>query len=302
MITAGLDIGYDAVRMVAVDQSGGKPALHRIGTQRYDKPRAPEHLFDDPEALTEAIRKVMEAYGDPSWPVTIGIRNRFVAYMVLQAESKMNAEQREQWLRWEAGHFVDDSLDHYVLDSASTGYHSDKVEDVFLVAARKEAVDTLQSLTEAAGVTPAAMTAGMVALINGFEKSYALSDWETAALVHIEPACVDIAFLHDGRINLAAMPLGQVADGGGLESFGSQFRFLINQMPEEEAPDTVYVSGAQRRLQKLCSDWGEQLNRRVTQMTPFQNIEIPEAFQKPLEGVNLAAFMIAAGLAFQELD
>jgi Tfp pilus assembly PilM family ATPase len=64
----------------------------------------------------------------------------------------------------------------------------------------------------------------------------------------------------------------------------------------------VYVSGAQKRLQKLCSEWGEQLNRRVTLMMPFQNMGIPDPLQKPLKHINQAAFMIATGLAFQKLD
>jgi Tfp pilus assembly PilM family ATPase len=64
----------------------------------------------------------------------------------------------------------------------------------------------------------------------------------------------------------------------------------------------VYVSGAQKLLQKLCSEWGEQLNRRVTLMMPFQNMEIPDALQKTLKHNNQAAFMIAMGLAFQKLD
>ena len=147
------------------------------------------------------------------------------------------------------------------------------------------------------------MTVAIIALINAFQKSYALPDWETAALVHIEPACVDIVFLHDGQINLAAMPFDQGAGtASGLQTFGSQFRFLINQMPEEEAPDTVYVSSTQGRLPKLCSEWGEQLNRRVTQVTPFQNIEIPDALQKTVAHISPAAYMIATGLAFQKLD
>jgi Tfp pilus assembly PilM family ATPase len=303
MITVGLDIGYDAVRLIAIDHTATGPVLHSIGAQRYDTPRSARNLFDHPDGLTDAIRQVMETYGDPGWPVTVGIRNRFAVFLLPQVEKKLNTNQREEWLRWEAGHFVDDSLDHYILDSDSAGYQTDKTEDVFLVAARREAVETVKSLVEAAGVAPAAMTVAIIALINSFEKSYALSDWETAALVHIEPACVDIVFIHDGQINVVAMPLDQGAGAAtGLASFGSQFRFLINQMPEAEAPDTVYVSSAQGRLQKLCSEWGEQMNRRVTQMTPFQNIEIPDSLTNTIGRVNQAAFIIATGLAFQELD
>lgn len=303
MITVGLDVGYDAVRMVAIDHTGSGPALHRIGAQSYDIPYSPEHVFNQPDDLTSAIRTVIETYGDPGWPVTIGIRNRFATFLMPQVEKRMKGNQREEWLRWEAGHFVDDSLDHYILDSDLTGYQTDQTEDIFLVAARRDAVETTQSLAEAAGVAPAAMTVASIALINAFEKSYAPSDRETAALVHVEQACVDIIFLHDAQINLAVMPLDQGSGiASGLRSFGSQFKFLINQMPEEDAPNTVYVSGSQKSLQKLCSEWGEQLNRRVTLMMPFQNMEIPDPLQKPLKHINQAAFMIATGLAFQKLD
>ena len=154
MITAGLDIGYDAVRMIAIDHTGSGPVLHSIGVQRYDTPCSAENLFEHPENLTSAIRKVMENYGDPGWPVTIGIRNRYAVFLLPQVEKSMNAAQREEWLRWEAGHFVDDSLDHYILDSDSAGYQTDKTEDIFLVAARREVVTSLQSLSVAAGIAP----------------------------------------------------------------------------------------------------------------------------------------------------
>ena len=184
MITVGLDVGYDAVRMVAIDHTGSRPALHRIAAQSYDIPYSPEHLFDQPDYLTSVIRTVIETYGDPGWPVTIGIRNRFATFLMPQVEKRMKGNQREEWLRWEAGHFVDDSLDHYILDSDLTGYQTDQTEDIFLVAVRRDAVEKLQSLAEAAGIAPAAMTVASIALINAFEKSYAPSDRETVALVH----------------------------------------------------------------------------------------------------------------------
>ena len=62
---------------------------------------------------------------------------------------------------------------------------------------------------------------------------------------------------------------------------------------------TTFDDSGTRKLFRIK---GGQLNRRVTLMMPFQNMEIPDPLQKPLKHINQAAFMIATGLAFQKLD
>ena len=171
--------------------------------------------------------------------------------------------------------------------------------------ARQELVDTLMGLMQAAGVTPAGMTVATVALINAFEVTHTLTEWESAALVHIEPGALDVIFIRGSSLNMAVMSLDPGQDNGknALHMFGDQFRYLLNVMPEEDAPDTVYVSAEDGDiLPGLCSQWGEHLNRRVTPLTPFQGLQIDPSIEAQVQDMEQAAFMVATGLALQKVD
>jgi Tfp pilus assembly PilM family ATPase len=302
-ITVGLDIGYDAVRMVALAHTPDGPSLQHIGSQPYARPCTPTTLFKQPEALVQAVQAVMAPCGDPAWPVVLGLRNRFSTIILPQIDKKMALSKSYEWLMWEAGQFLDESLDHYVIDIGLSEQETEQIRDVFLVAARRESVDMLGQVAEAAGILPAAMTVASLALINAFEKIYTLSEWETAAIAHVEPGAIDLIFIRNLQRKVVVMPidLSSGREAEGLEMFGAQFRYLINFMPEEEAPDTIYVSAAHSGLQKLCAAWGEQLNRRVTPVGPFQKMSMTEELRETVKKVDQPAYMVATGLALQRV-
>jgi len=204
---------------------------------------------------------------------------------------------------WEAAQFLDESLDHYIIDIDLAGHATDTVQEALVVAARREPVDILRQIADSVGFEDPALTVASIALINGFESIYDLTAWESTAVVHIEPNALDLIFIRDVRIKLLVMPLdtGAGSEMEALRAFGDQFRYLLNDMTEEEAPDTVYVSNTNRHVARLCSAWGEQLNRRVTQASPFQKIDVPGDLKDTVGNLNPSAFMVAVGLGCQRL-
>ena len=304
-ITVGLDIGYESIRLVAIERSPQGPTLRRVGIQPLAHRYTPNDLFTNTEDVTAAVRTVIETHSDPAWPVVVGLRNRFATLMLPHVDKSMNPKTTYEWLMWEAEHVIDTPLDDHVVDIGPTGHETDTGKDVCVVIARQESVDALMELMQAAGVTPVGMTVATVALINAFEVTHTLTEWESAALVHIEPGALDIVFIRGSSLNMAVMPLesGQGDGNNALHMFGDQFRYLLNVMPEEDAPDTVYVSMEDGGiLSGLCSQWGEQLNRRVTPLMPFQGLQIDPSVEEQVQDMEQAAFMVATGLALHKVD
>ena len=300
-ITVGLDVGYDAVRMVAIEQSPQGPLIRRIGEQPLAMTYAPTALLDHRDDISTAIRDILTTHSEPDWPVIVGLRNRFATVMIPRVDASMPPQTTYDWLLWEAEQFTDESISNYVVDIGWSDHTTETGRDVFVVAARQNSVNAMNDIIESAEITPAGMTVATIALINAFEATHSLSEWESAAIAHIEPGAIDIIFMRDTSINLTVMPLesDQGSDDRAVESFSTQFRHLLNVMPEEDAPDTVYVSSERKNLKELCEQWGEQLNRRVAAVAPFQALQIDEAIEGQVKQLNEAAFMIAIGLALQ---
>lgn len=300
-ITVGMDIGYDAVRMVALVHTDDGQRLHRIGVEPYQSSYTPVTLFQHADEIAEAVRRLVASHYEPDWPVTFGLRNRFATVIIPPIEKKKSLAQNYDWINWEAVQCLDESLDHYIIDVALSGYEDGKTQDALVVAARREPVGIIREIAEAAGLENPALTVASVALINGFGATYNLSAWETASVVHIEPGAIDMIFIRDTQVKIMVMPIDMSSgdEETGLQMFGDQFRFFLNDMTEEETPDTIYVSGTHRQLQKLCSTWGEQLNRRVTQATPFQKMEVPDDLKSVVSKLNPSAYMVAVGLGVQ---
>lgn len=300
-ITIGLDIGYDAVRLVAVEHAPEGPILTRLGLSAYDKPLLPVTLFQNPDQIISAARKVLSAHGGEGWPVTVGLRNRFASVIMAQIPKKKTLAQCYEGLIWEAGQFLDASLDHYIIDVSLLDHISEHAQDAIIVAARKEPINVTRASVISSGVEPVGLTVACLALVNAFSVSYQLSAWESVALAHIEPGAVDIVLIRDQQIRIMVIPIDPDIENevDGLLAFGEQLRYILNFMPEDETPDTVYVSGVHPLIPRLCAVWGDQLNLRVTQAAPFVRMTIPESLKGAVDSVSGPSFMVAAGLALE---
>lgn len=298
-ITVGLDIGYDAVRMAAIEQSPQGPLLRRIGLQPLSQSYAPTNLLDQKDDIAGAIRKILAEHSDPDWPVIVGLRNRFATVLIPKLDASVPPQSTYDWLMWEAEQFTDEPISNYVVDFGRSDHMADGNRDVLVVAVRKDSVEAMQDIVDGAGITPAGLTVASIALINAFEVTHSLSDLKTAAIAHIEPGAIDIILMRDASLNLSVMPLGSEpgSDEKAIESFSTQFRHLLNVMGEGDVPDTVYVSSERKDLERLCKQWGEQLDCCITAGVPLEGLQIDDDITEEVKRLNQAEFMVAIGLA-----
>lgn len=306
-ITVGLDVGYEAVRLVAIEHTPDGPVLHRVGAQPLPAPRTPAALFENAADVTAAIRTVFASYGDPAWPVVGGLRNRFATVLLSQVDQSADAQTQYDWLMWEAAHAVIDPLDQYVVDAALTGRESEATREALIVAAREPAVDALFHLLQDAGLAPAALSVATIALLNAFEVAYRSEPGHKTALVHIEPGAIDVIFVRGTVSYVAALsldadgaPLASTWTDGALTAFGSQLQALLNTFPHEEVPTRVIVSGEMSGLPEVCARWADILSRPVVPASPFRGMRAVPDLEATLQAGDWAPFMVAAGLALKQ--
>lgn len=310
-ITVGLDVGYEAVRLVALEQTPDGPVLHRVGIQSLPRPRTPRTLFADAADVSAAIRAVFASYGDPAWPVVGGLRSRFATIVRSQVDKSADAQAQIAWLMWEAAQVVIDPIEEYVVDIALTGRETKTTHEALVVAARTESVNALSQLFQEAGLTPAALTVATIALFNAFEASYGLGEGRPVALVHIEPGAWDVLFIRGGLSKVMTMSFDPDTGGGAsrragddaaIKAFGTQFQALLNTLSVEEAPDWIVVSGELDGLPEVCTRWADILNRPVTPASPFQQMSVIPTLSEMMQSDCLAPFMVATGLALRPLS
>ncbi|SVE04598.1 uncharacterized protein METZ01_LOCUS457452, partial [marine metagenome] len=157
-ITVGLDIGYDAVRMAAIEQSPQGPLLRRIGLQPLSRSYAPTTLLDQKDDIVAAVRNILAEHSDPDWPVIVGLRNRLATVLIPKLDASAPRQSNYDWLMWEAEQFTGEPISNYVVDIGWSNQTVDGGRDVLVVVARQDSVEAMQDIIDSAGITPAGLT------------------------------------------------------------------------------------------------------------------------------------------------
>lgn len=299
-MTIGLDIGYDAVRLAALEQTATEGHIvNCVGVQPLTRSYLPHELLRAGEDVTNAIRTVMETYGNPDWPVVLGVRNRFATVARLAVDKSMDAKTSYRWMHWEIEQTVPDPVEQYAVDIAMTGHETETSREAFVIAARHESINTFLRYCEEAGVYPLEVTVASVALINAFEAAHPLSEWESAALVHLEPGALDFILVRSTAFHIVTLPLDTADGSAGFDQAGGCIERVLNEGMVEETPDRIFVSAVHPELAGLCERWSKQTGRPITPVAPFENLERNPALEDQLRTMDQAGLMVAVGLALQ---
>ena len=236
-------------------------------------------------------------------------------------------DHNKEQLEWEAQQFLPDDLNQYALDCLQTA------RATFVVAARRQAIDQLARICRGAGISRPEVDVAPFALCNAAESSGAAAEGidllldfsrdeatlillDSRELMAVDMCNWDGRYAMYGAVETARGQTPGPGPGAGEGEEASQsdadteldssrgallarsYDRLAHDHLGSEAPDRVWLSGAEVEL----GAWGSEIEERMSlysrPLDPFANVDTA-AVDEPLQ--DSFAYATAAGLAFRGL-
>lgn len=327
-LRVGLDIGTDAVKIVAVSSAANKATLTALGMK--------DIRGVSKEALPEVIKQLAATAKISQKDVNISISGSSVITRFISMP-KMDKEALKGAIKFEAEKFIpfdinDCMVDFQVMDR-------DKAENklnILLVAAKKEVILEKIKTAEAAGFSVRLVDVDGFALANSFFKNFpAMEPDKACAILNIGATFTNLCVLRGGSLYFARdVALGtnefsasiakklnvdrkaadelsvstgpkaaEAADcmktvfGSLLEEVKLSFNYYENQGGKNI--DEIYISGGGASLSGIAEAFAESLGSKPSVWKPLEFMDKSAAGIDSTLLTHESSFAIASGLALR---
>ena len=196
--TVALDIGSGLIKLVVIDHGSGEPVLTKVAFTSVVDGAIVEGEVMDPGIVADAVRGLRSTAGIKAKKVVTAVGGRDVIIKKISMDRMKEGEAREQ-IRWEAEQHVPFDMDNVELDFQILDPEGEGLQmAVLLVAAKRELVETKQTLLSDVGLEAAVIDVDAFALHNAFELNYPDAMRGVVGLVNIGHEMTNVNILDDG--------------------------------------------------------------------------------------------------------
>jgi len=196
--TVALDIGSGLIKLVVIDHGSGEPVLTKVAFTSVVDGAIVEGEVMDPGIVADAVRGLLSSAGVKAKRVVTAVGGRDVIIKKISMDRMKEGEAREQ-IRWEAEQHVPFDMDNVELDFQILDPEGEGLQmSVLLVAAKRELVETKQSLFADVGLEASVIDVDAFALHNAFELNYPDAMRGVVGLVNIGHEMTNVNILDDG--------------------------------------------------------------------------------------------------------
>ena len=196
--TVALDIGSGLIKLVVIDHASGEPVLTKVAFTSVVDGAIVEGEVMDPGIVADAIRGLLSSAGIKAKRVVTAVGGRDVIIKKISMDRMKEGEAREQ-IRWEAEQHVPFDMDNVELDFQILDPEGEGLQmAVLLVAAKRELVETKQTLFADVGLEASVIDVDAFALHNAFELNYPDAMHGVVGLVNIGHEMTNVNILDEG--------------------------------------------------------------------------------------------------------
>ncbi len=196
--TVALDIGSGLIKLVVIDHGSGEPVLTKVAFTSVVDGAIVEGEVMDPGIVADAVRGLLATAGIKAKRVVTAVGGRDVIIKKISMDRMKEGEAREQ-IRWEAEQHVPFDMDNVELDFQILDPEGEGLQmAVLLVAAKRELVETKQTLLSDVGLEAGVIDVDAFALHNAFELNYPDAMHGVVGLVNIGHEMTNVNILDDG--------------------------------------------------------------------------------------------------------
>ncbi len=196
--TVALDIGSGLIKLVVIDHGSGEPVLTKVAFTSVVDGAIVEGEVMDPGIVADAVSGLLSTAGIKAKRVVTAVGGRDVIIKKISMDRMKESEAREQ-IRWEAEQHVPFDMDNVELDFQILDPEGDGLQmAVLLVAAKRELVETKQTLLSDVGLEAGIIDVDAFALHNAFELNYPDAMRGVVGLINIGHETTNVNILDDG--------------------------------------------------------------------------------------------------------
>lgn len=213
----GIDIGPSAVKLVELSRSGSRFRVEGFAIEPLSEGMVEDRNPTDTDGVAEAVRRACRKAGVRARRAAVAVPTSSVITRTVPMPADFKENEVETNLAIEAAQYIPYPIEEVYLDFETKGLSpaTGEMQEVMLVATRKENVDTREATLKNAGLKPAIVDVEAYALENAFrllmeDLAQASSGGESAsqakprtsltALVDIGAAITTLYILQQDRV------------------------------------------------------------------------------------------------------
>jgi type IV pilus assembly protein PilM len=260
--TVALDIGSGLIKLVVIDHGSGEPVLTKVAFTSVVDGAIVEGEVMDPGIVADAVRGLLSSAGIKAKRVVTAVGGRDVIIKKISMDRMKEGEAREQ-IRWEAEQHVPFDMDNVELDFQILDPDGEGLQmAVLLVAAKRELVETKQTLFADVGLEATVIDVDAFALHNAFELNYPDAMRGVVGLVNIGHETTNVNILDEG------VPVLTRDISIGTRRFREDLQRERN-MSADEADQLLRGFERNEALEPLLASRGEELAVGIERAAAF---------------------------------
>ena len=167
----GIDIGPSAVKLVELSRSGPRFRIESFAIEPLGDGMVEDRNPADTEGVAEAVKRACRRSGTRMRRAAVAVPTSSVITRTVPMPADFKESDVETNIAIEAAQYIPYPIEEVYLDFQAKGLSptSSDMQDVMLVATRKENVDTREAVLKDAGLTPAVVDVEAYALENTFQ-------------------------------------------------------------------------------------------------------------------------------------
>jgi type IV pilus assembly protein PilM len=240
----GIDIGSHAIKLVHFSQAGAQLQLLNLAMLPIPPDTVVDGAIGEPAVILDALRRLGALEKIAVKDVALALSGHSVIVKKVQMV-RMSEEELATAMPYEAEQHIpfdvyDVNTDFQILDAADKAGGKGGQMDVLLAAAKKERVEELSRVAQAANLRPVVVDVDMLALSNAFERNYPEEIvGHVISLVHLGASMMTVLILKDGMSTFQR----DIPIGGNQYTAELQNTFALNREEAEAVKLGVRADG-----------------------------------------------------------
>lgn len=336
-MSVGLDIGSKTIKIVQINEEGGKPVLKGSGIIGFNANIDANKTDKDLAPLADAIKKLHKEARISSKDIVIAVPEQLVFTRVIKFPP-LTDQEISSAVKWEAEQYIpipvkEAIIQHQIIERRETSNPPEV--SVLLVAAPRNLVEKYVQAVQMAKLNPVAVETELLALARALAPAN-----QTALLLDFGAKSADIAITKNGQLAFSrsvstagdaltravAQNLG--VDPSQAEQYKRAYGLSANQLEgkiktaldpvfkmiademkkavqfyqtEEKAepPTSAILSGGTAGMPDIISYLSKYLGLEVVVANPFNKVAVDPTVMKSLAGY-APLYSIAVGLALRK--
>lgn len=289
----GLDIQADEIRLLQVRQVKQKFIVDNVAVVALSPGALVEGKIQQFENLRVPIRELVERLKIHHYPVAIAMPAHCVISKRVQIAAGLQDIEREVEISTNLYHYFPGMTEELCFDHIVLGAHNAEEDDVLLVAARYEQLQSYVSVVERAGLTVKIVDVDIYALVRGLHFILAPANLDVIALLEVGAMGTQLIIFSRHEVIFS-----QQFSTTNITELEIQLKRTLHRTVEIKK---LFLSGNMEKLVAIAPNIQRELSIEVHYVNPFQAMSLTLKLNHEAVESLASRMLLSCGLALRKI-